>query len=197
MLGEKGCDMNKGRMTAAVLGGVVSLLTLQSALAMGLDRSSRGEGQIMTILSEPARTPIAYLMFCVKSPVECRKDSARVADYTPDLALLINEVNERVNRAIKPQYDEGDVWSLNPTFGDCEDYALSKRQALIAKGVPAGALRVSIVLTERNERHAVLIVRTNIGDLVMDNRRSSVRARQKTGYQFVKMATENPLKWVK
>ena len=45
-------------------------------------------------------------------------------------------------------YGRAEYWNI-PTdgYGDCEDYALTKRRDLIAAGFPAQALRIAVVLT--------------------------------------------------
>ena len=47
----------------------------------------------------------------------------------------LKSVNNRVNRAIAPRGDRRDEWAINVSSGDCEDYALTKRAALI-RGLP-------------------------------------------------------------
>ena len=54
-------------------------------------------------------------------------------------------------------------------YGDCEDYALEKRRRLIEAGVSAEALSMAVVVTRRGERHAVLVVAFESGDVVLDN----------------------------
>ena len=54
-------------------------------------------------------------------------------------------------------------------YGDCEDYALEKRRRLIEAGVSAEALSMAVVVTRRGERHAVLVVAFETGDVVLDN----------------------------
>lgn len=90
---------------------------------------------------------------------------------------LINRVNRRVNRGIRRASDDRlygveDFWAA-PTArgarGDCEDYVLAKRRALIDAGVPAEALSIAIVETRWGETHAVLLVAGDRGEFVLDN----------------------------
>ncbi len=101
-------------------------------------------------------------------------------------------VNDRVNRSVAPITDEEhwgmvERWSY-PTdgAGDCEDYVLEKRRQLIAAGAPAGALMIGVVLDHEGLGHAVLIVRTSIGDLVLDNQERRILHWRDTGYAFLK-----------
>jgi hypothetical protein len=54
-------------------------------------------------------------------------------------------------------------------YGDCEDYVLEKRRALIAAGVPEDALSIAVATTTWGESHAVLLVTTDQGDYVLDS----------------------------
>jgi predicted transglutaminase-like cysteine proteinase len=77
----------------------------------------------------------------------------------------------RVNKDVKPmtdveQYGVEDYWPI-PTSGrgDCEDYALLKRQTLMRMGRPASALLMTVVRDENYQGHAVLMVRFGKGKL--------------------------------
>ena len=142
------------------------------------------------------RPPSAYLAFCRKHSRECRGGGTSSVRYSKKLMATLYATNRSVNRKIRYRAEKKDTWSLNTRVGDCEDYALTKRSELIRKGVPAGALRMAVVRTRGGIGHAVLVVKTNRGDLVLDNRRSSIRKRQRTGYDYEKMATSNPRRWV-
>lgn len=96
-------------------------------------------------------------------------------------ALLVG-VNAEINWRIAPSSDRAiygveERWALPLTGsadgrrrrGDCEDYVLEKRLRLIEAGVPAGALSIATAISPRVGRHAVLLVRTSRGDLVLDN----------------------------
>jgi len=89
----------------------------------------------------------------------------------------LQTLNNRINRAIRrasdaDAYGREDLWML-PTgvrpSGDCEDYVLAKRRALIETGVDPAALSIAIVRTRRGETHAVLLVATPEGEQVLDN----------------------------
>ena len=140
--------------------------------------------------------PLAYLEFCNKNRRECKAGGASSVSYNKKLLDTLYAVNRDVNQRIRYRAEKGDTWSINTRVGDCEDYALTKRSELIRAGVDASALRVAVVKTRQGIAHAVLVVKTSRGDLVLDNRRSSIRTRQKTGYVYEKMASSNPRVWV-
>ena len=158
-----------------------------SALSIGLS----------TISTAQAAAPLGYQMMCLKTPSECRGGGATKATLTKNDLLVLKRVNAAVNRAIKPKYDAPgtDVWTVGATQGDCEEYALTKRRALIKEGFPPSSLRIAAVKTRRGEGHAVLIVRSNMGDLVLDNLTGTIKPLSQSGLRLVSMATANPLKW--
>jgi predicted transglutaminase-like cysteine proteinase len=111
------------------------------------------------------------------------------------LQLTLQSVNSSVNRSIRPRRDRLDTWSATARRGDCDDYVMTKRRSLMRAGVPASALRIAIVRTRRGEGHAILIVKTSAGELVLDNLRSGIVRRNETGYRFVSVSTADPLRW--
>lgn len=103
---------------------------------------------------------------------------ARVAVTMDDAVWKqVRAVNRQVNRAIRHQADQKtygseDRWIVPENGrgrGDCEDYVLTKRRALIEGGVPATALSIALVRTSWGEDHAVLLIATDEGDFVLDN----------------------------
>jgi predicted transglutaminase-like cysteine proteinase len=88
---------------------------------------------------------------------------------------MINRINRRLNREIRHVEDrdlhgQDDRWSLPvQARGDCEDFVLAKRAALIDAGVAAEALSIAIAETPRGEVHAVLLVATDRGEFVLDS----------------------------
>ena len=131
--------------------------------------------------------PLAFQLFCLQNPSDCRRSKRSVVAYTPKVRALMVAVNAQVNRSIRPRRERGDTWSLNPAYGDCDDYAMTKRHRLIRAGIPASALKVAVVRTRRGEGHAVLIVRTTAGDFALDNLRKTIVRRSQTGYRFLKL----------
>lgn len=145
----------------------------------------------------PVHAPLQYQMFCLQHPDQCKADIVETVAFGKKLRQDLREVNLTVNEQIKPKHDKRDIWSANVKFGDCEDYVLTKRKRLLNMGVPSGAMRVAVVDTENGERHAVLVVKTTLGDLVLDNRRKWIIPADRTRYNFLKMASNDPLRWAK
>jgi predicted transglutaminase-like cysteine proteinase len=105
---------------------------------------------------------------------------------------LLDRINRDVNAAISPTVkDYGsnpqDGWTISPVIGDCNDYAVTKRHELLKSGLPAKALRLSVVKTASGIGHLVLVVVTTKGDLVLDNLTETIRPWQNTDYHWLKI----------
>ena len=72
---------------------------------------------------------------------------------------------------------------------------MNKRVHLIARGVPAGALRLAIGLTAQGQGHAVLIVRTTAGDYVLDNLTDQIKPFDQTGHTLTAISSNDPKLW--
>ena len=148
--------------------------------------------------------PIGYVNFCQEHRADCRP-GPRFADriqLTPAKFGQIEEVNTAVNTEIAPDtdldlYGKPEYWTYPTTKGDCEDYVLLKRRILIERGFPESTLLITVVRDENDEGHAVLTVRTDKGDFVLDNKRREVMRLADTPYTFIKRQSErNPLVWI-
>src|ERR1043165_6063407 len=179
------CDY--GRMIAA---GVLALAALAPpAGANELLFVSRGE---------QTRPPIGWVEFCAEHPVECR-----VTPSTPRDVVLSNKawtdlsrINKWVNDNVKPMTDLEhwgvvEKWSYpDDGYGDCEDYVLLKRRMLTEAGWPREALLITVVRDKKGEGHAVLTVKTDKGEFVLDNQEERILAWTETGYRFVKRQSQ-------
>ena len=125
-----------------------------------------------------------------------------VTTLTRSSRAVLEDINRDVNRRITyktdiehwgwdnpryahPHVEDVDRWDYaEDGFGDCEDYALLKREILIEKGWPRSTLLMTIVHAPlrivsyqdgvRSEQiqyrgHMVLTVKTNQGDFILDN----------------------------
>ena len=119
---------------------------------------------------------------------------------------LVNGVNRRVNRQIRRmaddrQYGQADYWARPEgprARGDCEDYVLAKRRALIAAGVPAAALSIAIVETGWGETHAVLLLASDEGEFVLDNLSPWVSRWDRVNYTWrERQRPGRPFDWVR
>jgi len=107
-----------------------------------------------------------------------------------------------VNATIKsmPDFEHWgveDLWSFaEDGYGDCEDYQLVKRRRLVAAGFPRRALRMTAVIDEDGAPHAVMMVRTNQGDFILDNKHNAVLPWRRTGYIYLQREGDTGSTWV-
>lgn len=111
--------------------------------------------------------------------------------------MPLNKMAARVNEIVNDvryvpdskNYGQNDYWATPVEFfakgGDCEDYAIAKYTALRALGVPEDRLRVAIVQDmQKNVPHAILIVYTDNGAMILDNQiKSAVQADRVAHYK--------------
>jgi len=144
-------------------------------------------------------TPSGWAEFCQRYKSDCEASSKASGEIiSTDATLsLIYRVNKQVNQSINPMNDwdhwrEVDRWDYGEDgVGDCEDYALVKRRLLLAAGLPLGSLLMTVVRDENMDGHAVLTVRTDRGDIVLDNMSDELRLWWRTPYRFIKMQSPN------
>ena len=120
---------------------------------------------------------------------------AATLSFTADNRRLLQRVNRAENARIRPAKDEdfgqgADVWGARAgedgaLYGDCEDYVLAKRTALIAEGVPTQALSIAVARNTSGQSHAVLVVSTDKGDVVLDNLSYWIRPWADVPYQWI------------
>ena len=83
-------------------------------------------------------------------------------------------------------------WSYpNDGYGDCEDYVLLKRRMLMQAGWPRQALLITVVRDKRGDGHAVLTVKTDKGEFILDNQNEEILLWSETGYRFVKRQSQS------
>ncbi|HVV39784.1 MAG TPA: transglutaminase-like cysteine peptidase [Nitrobacter sp.] len=196
MFGNRGHGM--GLAVAAILWG----LTTAASAGEGPQHSA---GQLYASLGNTTRAPIGWVQFCADNPDQCGggKTQARDVVMTQTAWRDLQKVNHWVNEKIKPMTDMDhwgvvEKWSI-PTdgYGDCEDYALLKRKMLIDAGWPREALLMTVVRDKQGEGHAVLTVKTDRGEFILDNENENVVAWTETGYRYVKRQSQSdPDVWV-
>jgi predicted transglutaminase-like cysteine proteinase len=189
--------------TAAVLGTATGVQQSAKAAFVGAPMNLRGAIQYIKF-DQPMLPPMAFTMFCLKYENECKPRrmvfrGGRLK-LTPERMTQLQDVNQQVNAAIRPEPNleglRGEKWLLHPTSGDCNDYAVTKRHELIAKGWPARSVLLSEVVTTWGEHHLVVVVRTVSGDLVLDNLTGHILPWSKKPYRWVRIQTpKNPNYW--
>lgn len=176
------------------------------AMAVGLAGGAAANDRIAYLADQGATSaPIGWQQFCRDNPAECRVGPLRAQTVRADRATwaILVRINLHVNAAIEPvtdmdQYGVEEKWTYPVSGqGDCEDYVLLKKRLLVEAGLPASALLVTVVRDLNGDGHAVLTVRTDAGDYVLDNENNDIRLWHVTGYRFVKrQSAQDPNRWV-
>ena len=183
--------------TILATGYVLALLPVPAAMAAP-------ERPVFVSIGPEAKPPIGWVQFCNDNAGECdAQGAARDVVLSSKTWSDLVRINRLVNDSIKPVTDL-EHWGVverwdypNDGFGDCEDYVLLKRQMLIKAGWPRSALLVTVVRDKKDDGHAVLTVKTDRGEFVLDNQVESVVRWSDSGYRFVKRQSQsNPNVWV-
>lgn len=101
----------------------------------------------------------------------------------------LTEVNRRVN-------GQGGTGGLGRAEINCQDYVAAKRQALLKLGIAPEVLSVAVAQTSSGEPHAVLIVTTDRGEFVLDNRTPWVTPWKAMDYTWLRRQSPGSGKWV-
>jgi predicted transglutaminase-like cysteine proteinase len=154
---------------------------------------------------QEAKAPSGYLAFCERNPGECGVHRGRPSTltYSQGLWEQLETVNTVVNETVRPlddqdHYGVAEFWTVPVDGqGDCEDYVLAKRKMLTLLGLPAEALRITVVLNRNNVRHAVLTAVTTRGDYVLDSAQRDILPADQTGYHWIeRQDAASPTGWI-
>jgi predicted transglutaminase-like cysteine proteinase len=187
-----------------ILGAGFVAAALAAALAMP-SANAASERALFIAVGAATRAPIGWVEFCSEYAPECetRPLDARDVVLTSKAWQDLLRINKWVNRSIKPITDL-EHWGVverwnypDDGYGDCEDYVLLKRRMLLQAGWPRQALLVTVVRDKRGDGHAVLTVKTDHGEFILDNQNEEVLLWSDTGYRFVKRQSQSdPNVWV-
>ncbi|PLW79237.1 transglutaminase [Cohaesibacter celericrescens] len=156
----------------------------------------------MTITGKTS-APIGHVNFCRNNPTECKTSFSvdRAVKLSKSNWTQLININGHVNQSIRPitdkeQYRTEELWTYPASAGDCEDFALLKRRMLINVGWPETALLITVVREQNGNGHAVLTVRTDRGDLILDNQDPRILPWDQTPYHYIKrQAALHPATW--
>ena len=156
-------------------------------------------------VGDVTRPPIGWVEFCSEYKGECDTKPSQPRDVVLSQRAWndLVKVNDWVNETIKPMTDL-EHWGVverwnypDDGYGDCEDYVLLKRKMLMKAGWPREALLITVVRDKKGDGHAVLTVKTDRGEFILDNQENAILAWNKTGYRFVKRQSQSdPNVWV-
>jgi predicted transglutaminase-like cysteine proteinase len=182
----------------SIRGQGLGLAVAASLIGMTAAANAASERALYASLGDTTRSPIGWIEFCADNPGDCRGGTTQARDIVMTQAAWkdLLRVNRWVNETVKPLTDMDhwgviEKWSY-PTdgYGDCEDYVLLKRKMLIDAGWPREALLITVVRDKKGEGHAVLTVKSDKGEFVLDNQNEDVVAWTDTGYRFVKRQSQ-------
>ena len=182
------------RMKKASFGVVAATLATVSGVFAAPNMSTSGY----------TTQPIGHYEFCKEFPQECKRVGKNVAPHALTRASWKNivDINNAVNIKIAPLTDmdiwgRSEVWSYPETVGDCEDYVLLKRHHLIKSGIHPSNLLVTVVKQRNGDGHAVLTVRTDRGDFILDNLEGAINEWRDTPYTYLKrQSSDHAGRWV-
>jgi predicted transglutaminase-like cysteine proteinase len=147
--------------------------------------------------------PPGFISFCLRQSTQCKDEKPGAAPVHLDAQTraLIEKVNTQVNHtttwvddAVRSEVKEHFDLVRNGK-GDCEDIALTKRKMLNATGIPFHNLMLAIGKNRNGELHAVLVVRTDAGDLVLDSPDMAIRDWRQAGLTWLKRQDGTALGW--
>jgi predicted transglutaminase-like cysteine proteinase len=167
--------------------------------------SAAANDLLFVSLGAAARAPIGWTEFCIDYPAECKVTASAPRDVVLGNKAWTDlvRINKWVNENIKPLTDMDhwgvvEKWSYpDDGYGDCEDYALLKRRMLIEAGWPREALLMTVVREKNGSGHAILTVKTDKGEFILDNQAETIKLWSETDYRFVKRQSQSdPNRWV-
>jgi predicted transglutaminase-like cysteine proteinase len=193
-------QVNCTRVLASV---ITSAIFLGAGLATPTAKAS--DQQLFITIGAPTRAPIGWMDFCVEYAPECdtKPIEARDVVMTPKAWKDLSRINKWVNESVWPITDM-DHWGVverwnypDDGYGDCEDYVLLKRKMLLQAAWPRQALLITVVRDRNGDGHAVLTVKTDKGEFILDNQNAEILLWSETGYHFVKRQSQaDPNNWV-
>ncbi len=148
--------------------------------------------------------PVGAAEFCKANRAACAPNAhvVEVETLTQKSWDQLVSINDNVNATIVPETDEdlyhvAEYWTYPDGRGDCEDIALEKQRELVAAGWDPSTLLMTVVRERDGNGHAVLMVRTDRGDVVLDNQDGRVLLWKDTAYEYIKRQSQSdPGKWV-
>jgi predicted transglutaminase-like cysteine proteinase len=186
------------RRGAAALFAVAALVATEKT-------GATQERPLFVSVGDVTRAPIGWTEFCVEYDPECKTKPSAPRDVVLSSQAWkdLQRINLWVNTHVKPMTDM-EHWGVverwnypDDGYGDCEDYALQKRKMLMQAGWPREALLMTVVRDQHGDGHAVLTVKTDKGEYILDNQTDEIVLWSDTGYRFVKRQSQaDPNVWV-
>lgn len=198
------------KCTAALKYGAVALaaatIVAASSIVANGASSSRALWPAYTVVVEKAEKegPPGWAEFCRNYKAACEAKSAepRKIALSTEVWNKLVAINDWANAHIKPitdvrHFGRPNKWNYaEDGRGDCKDYVLVKQRMLQQSGLPREALLITVVLTPRTG-HALLLVRTDKGDYVLDSLTSKIVLWRQAPYDFImRQSQADPNTWL-
>jgi predicted transglutaminase-like cysteine proteinase len=183
----------------------ISWIAAAALMAMSHGAAAADEHPLYASAGDVTRPPIGWIEFCADQPSDCNVASTKPQDVvmSSEAWKQLTFINDWVNHTIKPMTDLDhygviEKWAYpDDGYGDCEDYVLLKRRMLMQAGWPREALLITVVRDKNGDGHAVLTVKSDRGEFILDNQVSDIVLWSDTGYRFVKRQSQSdPNVWV-
>ncbi len=162
------------------------------ALSMTISAQAFSAPSHIKVLGRTSQ-PIGHYEYCKKYSGDCRirSRSTHPTELTRPRWTDLVEINAHANRTVTPItdlqfYNVEELWTYPKNYGDCEDYVLLKRHLLMERGWPASSLLITVVTQPNGDGHAVLTVRTDRAEYVLDNLSNKILPWAETPYRFLK-----------
>src|SRR5437764_7064320 len=176
-----------------------------AAWAVAVASQAAANDLLFVTTGEATRPPIGWVEFCAEHPVDCKvaPTAARDVVLSNKAWADLVRINRWVNENVKPMTDLEhwgvvEKWSYpDDGYGDCEDYVLLKRRMLMEAGWPRAALLITVVREKNGNGHAVLTVKTDKGEFILDNQEERILLWSESAYHYVKRQSQSdPNRWV-
>src|SRR5690554_6240136 len=170
------------KTTRTLISALVAIAAFVGATAPSIAQQVASLHPAYATTTNLTSIPVGHADFCQSRPHECVPMEPTAPAALSDAKWReLQEVNNHYNVSITAVsdmdlYGVEEFWTY-PTsgYGDCEDFALAKRAALIERGWHPGNLLISVVRQPDGIGHAVLMVRTDRGDLILDNQEGLIK----------------------
>ncbi len=179
-------------------------IMLAAAFAATITGTTAANADVWLRSGGVTSTPYGHHHYCQNRPRDCGAMRAAAPErLTSGKLAMLKRVNNSVNRSIVAKSDQDafgktEHWAYPARVGDCEEFALAKRARLIGAGFRPANLKLTMSRLPWGEAHAVLVVRTDAGDFVLDNLTNQILPVSKARMRFVKMqSSRNAADWVR
>lgn len=176
-------DRIEAALASALGCGVTDLLGV-----LYLPKAAMGGGEDPDLPDDPdpgtTNGPTGFAAFCQGNPghPSCVSNGCATVPFSEELLSQLQSVNDAVNGAHTYEsdailYRKLEHWTVlgEGASGDCEDFALTKVEALIAAGTPAGAIKLVVGKTGDGGGHAWVEVQTTNGNYALDINHTQVK----------------------